>query len=172
MIPKTDPTIDNLHKIAEHLQQARLDYIALQSSTHIVDKNRFISAIARKLFSRDWKPQLVTEKSLKSLESEIGAKIFGVVKPGERREFFNDNQSSWFFHQEITDVSHTSRSVTLHYEVNDNGILRVNTLNGSMECVQVAGQELDNFIQATNIYYSIVMRQLYKIDPVSGKKLQ
>ena len=136
------------------------------------DKSRFIKAVSKKLFRTDLlsKRPILTEKQLKAKESEIGAKIFGPIKPNERREFFNDNKKSWFFHQEITDSSNVVHSVTLHYEIHPNGILRVSSKSG-VHSEFISGQELDNFVSATEIYYGRVMREIYGIEPSAGKKL-
>lgn len=137
------------------------------------DKSNFVKAVSKKIFRSNLlsKRSVLTEKQLKAKESEIGAKIFGPIRPNERREFFNDNQRSWFFHQEITDLTGAVSSVTLHYEIHPNGILRVS----SKEDVHnefIKGQELDNFIAATEIYYGRVMREIYGIEPTLDKKLQ
>ncbi|NCQ54546.1 hypothetical protein GW791_03875, partial [Candidatus Saccharibacteria bacterium] len=71
----------------------------------MINKNKIIKSISKKIFKSNLlvRRPVLTEKKLKAKESEIGGKIFGPIKPNERREFFNDNQRSWFFHQEITD---------------------------------------------------------------------
>ena len=139
----------------------------------MTDKSNFIKAVSKKLFKSDLlsKRLVMTEKQLKAQESAIGAKIFGPIKPNERREFFNDNKRSWFFHQEITDPAGIISSVTLHYEVHPQGILRVS----SKEDVYnefIKGQELENFVSATEIYYGRVMREIYGLEPSLDKKLQ
>ena len=129
----------------------------------MIDKSNFIKAVAKKLLSVNYTPKKIklSEKQLKSLEAEIGAAIFGPIAPNERRAFFNDNRESWFFHQEKTDAMRNKHSITLHYEVRPEGILRVSN-QASMKCEMISGQELDNFIKATEIYYSHVMSKIYK----------
>jgi len=137
------------------------------------DKSNFVKAVSKKLFKTNLllKSSVLTEQQLKAKESEIGGKIFGPIKPNERREFFNDNQRSWFFHQEITDSAGIIKSVTLHYEIHPNGILRVSSIEG-VRNEFIKGQELDNFISATEIYYGRVMREIYGIEPTDAKKHQ
>lgn len=135
------------------------------------DKAHFIKSVSKKLFNIDSRRPKLTRKELKARESEIGSKIFGPLKPNERREFFNDNERSWFFHQEITDQTGKVHSVTLHYEVHPNGILRVSSQPG-VKNEFISGQELENFAQATEIYYQRVMTQIYNRDFITGKKLQ
>ncbi len=137
----------------------------------MTDKTHFIKAVSKKLFKIDSRRPNITEKDLKARESEIGSKIFGPLKPNERREFFNDNERSWFFHQELTDQTGKVHSVTLHYEVHPNGILRVSSQQG-VKNEFISGQELENFASATEIYYQRVMTQIYNRDFITGKKLQ
>lgn len=103
----------------------------------------------------------MTERELKIAEGKIGAAIFGPLAPNEHRVFFNDNRDSWFFYQEKTDLAKNKHSVTLHYEVRPEGVVRISNQNG-MKCELITGQELKNFIDATEIYYSQVMDKIYK----------
>ena len=139
----------------------------------MINKNKIIKSTSKKIFKSNLlvRRPVLTEKKLKAKESEIGGKIFGPIKPNERREFFNDNQRSWFFHQEITDSAGIIKSVTLHYEIHPNGILRVSSVEG-VHNEFIKGQELDNFISATEIYYGRVMREIYGIEPTDSKKHQ
>ncbi len=134
-------------------------------------RNISVKNFADKLFNSGLlsKRSVLTEKQLKARESEIGAKIFGPIKPNERREFFNDNKRSWFFHQELTDSTGVEHSTTLHYEVHPNGILRVSSQAG-VKNEFIKGQELNNFITATEMYYSRVMQQIYNTEPTLSKK--
>ncbi len=136
------------------------------------DKTHFIKSVSKKLFKTDSsKRPKPTAKELKTRESEIGARIFGPLKPNERREFFNDNERSWFFHQELTDQTGKVHSVTLHYEVHPKGVLRISS-QPHVKNEFISGQELENFLSATDIYYERVMNQVYNRDHITGKKLQ
>ncbi|MEI7917851.1 MAG: hypothetical protein WCH58_00520 [Candidatus Saccharibacteria bacterium] len=135
------------------------------------DKTHFIKSVSNKLFKTDSRRPKLTEKDLKARESEIGSKIFGPLQPNERREFFNDNERSWFFHQELTDQNGKVHSVTLHYEVHPKGILRVSS-QSHVKNEFISGQELENFSSAIEIYYQRVMKQIYNRDVLTGKKLQ
>jgi len=137
----------------------------------MIDKSNFIKAVAKKLLSVNYNPSnsKLTEKQLKSLEAEIGAAIFGPIAPNERRAFFNDNRESWFFHQEKVDSMKNLHSITLHYEVRPEGVLRVSNQMG-MKCEMISGEELANFINATEIYYSRVMDKIYKINNQPSKR--
>lgn len=162
------PDSAKLFTYAENLAQARENEVVSQKSEHNVDKNNFIKAIAKKLFGRDWKPEVVTVESLKRKESSIGGSLFSTGRPNERIEFFNDNMRSWFFYQELVNANGSRHSTTLHYEVNPQGVLKVSTKN-SLKCEYIIGQEYDNFMQATSLYYERVMKHLYKKEVVLDK---
>jgi hypothetical protein len=53
----------------------------------------------------------LTERELLQLESEIGAKLFGEVPAGHRREFFCLDEKTWIWHEEWIDpkTKNTSR---------------------------------------------------------------
>lgn len=118
--------------------------------------NKKRKSSARKLFRGilPLRPKLLSKNDLKARESVIGANVFGPIMPGERREFFNDNDKSWFFHQEITRSDGTINSRTLHYEVHPTGVLLVG--HGFIQ-----GEELKKFVLATELYYERVMSQMY-----------
>lgn len=173
LFQKTDgqtinPDSAKLYGYAESLAKARENEVMLQKSEHNVEKNNFIKAIAKKLFGRDWKPEVVTIESLKRKESAIGGSLFSTGRPNERIEFFNDNLRSWFFYQELVNANGSRHSTTLHYEVNPRGVLKVSTKN-SLKCEYIIGQEYDNFMQATSLYYERVMKHLYKQDATLDK---
>jgi len=128
-----------------------------------MSKSNFVMAVSRKIFKRNLSPEYIRlslERELKTMEGEIGAKIFGPMAANERRSFFNDSLQSWFFHQEKTDALRNVHSVTLHYEVRPEGVLKVSNKSG-MKCEYITGQELKNFIDATKIYHERVMKQIY-----------
>jgi len=148
-------------EIAKDLEAARSEFIVNGNSLDTVKKG-LISAIFGSNSSR--KP--LTLKDLKNEESAIGSTIFG-SDPGTRTEFFNDNLKSWFFYQEVADKKGNKDSVTLHYEIHPDGILRIknNEING---CV-IDGEELDNFVTSTRMYHTLVMNKIYKKKPYSDK---
>lgn len=108
----------------------------------------------------------LTERELLQLESEIGAKIFGDVAPGHRREFFCLDAKTWIWYEEWKDKK-TGKitSTTTRYEVHDKGILKVQ--EGARYSF-VEGAELDNLVLATRTYYEQVARQVYGRDPHTG----
>ncbi|HEU5121434.1 MAG TPA: hypothetical protein VFT59_01195 [Candidatus Saccharimonadales bacterium] len=112
----------------------------------------------------------LTERELLQLESEIGAKLFGELPDGHRREFFCFDDKTWIWYEEWKDqktgkIQHT----TTRYEVHEKGILKVQ--EGARYSF-IEGEELDNLVAATTMYYEQVMRGVYGFDPYTGKRLE
>lgn len=146
-----DSTAEKLKKldyIANAIDEARKVKVASQFTCRSTDK-----PVAKKFVLKLRHPKVFSENDLMVQESEIGAKIFGPIMSGERREFFYDN-NDWFFHQEITDANGNNSSRTLHYEILPTGVLLV-----GHDFIQ--GEELNKFVLATELYHERVMGQIY-----------
>ncbi|MEI6054157.1 MAG: hypothetical protein WCQ49_02180 [Candidatus Saccharibacteria bacterium] len=164
---------ERLYAIADDLNLARESHLNSSRAEHAATKTKIIKYIGKFLFNNELSSsynEIITERELKIEEGEIGASIFGAMAPNERRAFFNDNRESWFFYQEKTDASKIKHSITLHYEVKPEGILRVSNQAG-MQCEMISGKELSDFIKATEIYYSRVKSAIYKNKDQSGHNL-
>jgi hypothetical protein len=109
----------------------------------------------------------VTERELLNLESRIGSQLFGPIPKGHRREFFCLDASTWIWHEEWTDEKGRPQQTTTRYEVNANGILKVQE---GARYQYIEGQELENLVVATRLYYEQVARDVYKRDPQTGVK--
>lgn len=110
----------------------------------------------------------LTERELIQLESEIGSKLFGPVKPGERREFFNEDAKNWIWYEEWIGPDKKRQTMTTRYEIHDNGILKV---QDGKPYVYIKGQELKNLSMSIQMYYENVMREIYRRDHQTGKPL-
>jgi hypothetical protein len=110
----------------------------------------------------------LTERELLQLESQIGAKLFGDVSKNGRREFFCLDEKTWIWHEEWLDETNKRHQRTVRYEVHEKGILKVQ--EGARYSF-VEGEELQNLVTATTMYYEQVARQVYKRDPRTGQKL-
>lgn len=110
----------------------------------------------------------MTERDLINLESQIGSKIFGEAQPGGRREFFNLDRNTWIWYEEWLEGGSKKRSITIRYEVTEQGILKVQE---GARYNFLEGAELHNFQLAIQIYYEQVMRGVYKRDPNTGDKI-
>lgn len=110
----------------------------------------------------------LTERELIQLESEIGAKLFGEVPAGHRREFFCLDAKTWIWYEEGKNPkTNKLETRTVRYEIHENGILKVQ--EGARYSF-IEGPELDNLVMATNMYYEQVARYVYKRDPHTGVK--
>lgn len=110
----------------------------------------------------------LTERELITLESEIGGKLFGPIAKGHRREFFCLDANTWIWHEEWFDDKRKLQTATTRYEVHEQGILKVQE---GARYNYLEGQELQNLVLAIRLYYEQVARQIYKVDPATGKKL-
>lgn len=110
----------------------------------------------------------LTERELLQLESEIGAKLFGEIPKGGRREFFCLDETTWIWYEEWLDPTGKRHSRTIRYEIHEKGILKVQ--EGARYSF-VEGDELQNLATAVTMYYEQVARQVYKRDPQTGQKL-
>lgn len=160
--------VSRLYYVSDDITRARKSHLDSVLTDHAFTKTKFTEDLIKVLFSRELSDKynkILTDRELKIEEGEIGANIFGPIAKNEQRLFFYDNLGpngypSWFYHEEKTDSDKNNHSTTLHYEVHPEGIWRINTKNG-LECELINGQELDNFVQATEIYYQKVTSQIY-----------
>lgn len=110
----------------------------------------------------------LTERELLQLESEIGAQLFGDIPKGRRRSFFNLDPKTWIWHEEWVDERGEFQQATTRYEVHDKGILKAQE---GPRYEYIEGEELDNLLVATQMYYERVMREIYKRDPQTGQQI-
>ncbi|HET6746982.1 MAG TPA: hypothetical protein VFH06_02655 [Candidatus Saccharimonadales bacterium] len=112
----------------------------------------------------------LTERELLQMESEIGAKLFGDVPAGHRREFFCFDEKTWIWYEEWKDAKTGKlHNTTTRYEVHEKGILKVQ--EGARYSF-IEGDELKNLIAAMTMYYEQVARHVYGFDPKTGLPLQ
>lgn len=164
---------EKVYNVADDILKARENHLNYRLSTHDIDKNNFIAAVTKKLFNRNLSPEYIKEsfkKDLMSEEAEMGGRIFG-KQDNISMSFFCDSRESWFFYQEILNSYRNSQSVTFHYEVRPENIIRVVTDSQTgMTCNSVQGQELQNFVDATQIYHDNVMK-MYNYNVSLDKKV-
>jgi len=109
-----------------------------------------------------------TKRQLIQMESEIGGMLFGPVPKGHRREFFNLDPDTWIWHEEWTDRAGKRRMSTTRYEIHDNGVLKAQE---GARYNFIEGDELENFMISTRLYYERVAREIYNRDPHTGQPL-
>lgn len=106
-------------------------------------------------------------RELLTLESAIGAALFGEIPAGHRREFFCLDKDTWIWHEEWLDEKRVRHQVTTRYEVQEKGVLKVQE---GARYEYISGEELQRMLQATALYYERVARSVYCIDPVADSK--
>ena len=112
--------------------------------------------------------KVLTERELLTLESEVGAKLFGPVPAGHRREFFCLDEHTWIWHEEWLDANKKLATSTIRYEVSDHCVLKIQE---GARYSYLEGEELQNFGIAIRMYYEQVAREVYQLDPATGQKL-
>lgn len=125
------------------------------------------SQVGAKPKAKAQKAVKITDRDLLRLESKIGATLFGEVPKGRRREFFCLDESTWIWHEEWKDEKGVERQLSVRYEVHPNGIMKVSE---GPRYQFIEGDELNNFVEATRLYYEQVARDIYKRDPKTGLK--
>lgn len=109
----------------------------------------------------------ITDRDLLRQESSIGATLFGPIPKGRSREFFCLDESTWIWHEEWRDDKGVERQSTVRYEIHPNGILKV---SDGPRYQFIKGTELENFAQATRVYYEETSKRIYQRDPKTGLK--
>ena len=109
----------------------------------------------------------VTMRELIQHESRIGGQLFGPVPAGHHRQFFNLDATTWIWYEEWTENG-KQRNKTTRYEVHENGILKI---QDSAPYYYIEGQELDNLLLATQMYYERIAHDVYHFDATTGKML-
>lgn len=123
----------------------------------------------RRVTKKDRPLKALTRRELIELESQIGREVFGSAPANVvRREFFNLDEKTWIWHEEIKNPDGTQQEMTTRYEVQERGILKVQP---GPRYTYLEGAELHNFVLAIKEYYERVARQLYQYDPSTGKPL-
>lgn len=139
----------------------------IKKATKLVFADNTDSDLLSQLKKTDRPLKKLTERELIQLESQIGATVFG-EKPAhvKRREFFNLDENTWIWYEEVIDAEGKTQQLTTKYEVQPLGILKVqpNYKYGYLE-----GAELENFILAVKKYYERVARQVYKRNTLPQK---
>ena len=132
------------------------------------DDNTSLTMPALKLPKKTRPLRKLSQRELIQLESEIGATLFGPIPKGHHRQFFNLDRTTWIWNEEWIDHLGKKKSTTTRYEIHDQGILKVQE---GARYNFIEGQEFENFIMSTRMYYEKVARELYKRDPQTGQSL-
>lgn len=109
------------------------------------------------------KNQPYTERELIEMESKIGAKLFGPVPAGHRREFFCLDDTSWIWYEEWLQDGKLQKT-TVRYEIQAAGVLKVQQ---GARYSYLEGAELKNFISAVQAYHDTVLPVMYHKNPAT-----
>lgn len=109
------------------------------------------------------KQQPFTERELIEMESKIGAKLFGPIPAGHRREFFCLDDTSWIWYEEWREDGKI-RKMTVRYEIQAAGVLKIQE---GARYSYLEGDELKNFISAVQAYHDTVLPVLYHKNPAT-----
>lgn len=99
-----------------------------------------------------------TERDLIRREAKVGARLFGIVRPQHRREFFCLDSHTWIWYEEWPKSNGGPQSMTTRYELHGKTVLKHQQGQPS---VAIEGQELQNFAQAVRAYYIAVASKIY-----------
>ncbi len=157
---RVDQVSKRVFEIGQSLSDARSRYLDQNFPINNTNEKSIIKGALKRLLNKN-QPLFKNESELKQEESRIGSTLFTAsIAPGEAVHFFNDNPKSWFFYKETGIGTKEQKSFTIHYEVNDGGILRVSNLTGA-KGEYISGQELVNFTTATELYQQQVFARIY-----------
>lgn len=139
----------------------------IQTGDHIYDDRLSAAArsLSRTLFSEAVLSkhkifQKYSRETLISMESEIGSDIFSNQPKENHIVFFLEDDNHWYFYQERNEKGKSMNSFTIHYEVRDEGILKISDITG-IKGEYISGVELENFLYATTAYHGRVMSEIY-----------
>lgn len=101
----------------------------------------------------------LTQRQLIQRESDICRNIFGDLPENViRREFFNLDEKTWIWHEEVNDQNGIRQEITTRYEVKPQGILKIQP---GPRYAYLEGDELRNFHQAVKTYFYRVSTTIY-----------
>jgi hypothetical protein len=143
--------------------------IVQQALKKIIRSQPNSASWAAKAFQTTSKKNKLSEARKRDLirqESEIGAKLFGEIPAGHKREFFCLDAHTWVWHEEWSEsLSGAKQYQTIRYEVRDNGILK--SVNGQ-DYAWVPPEEAENLAHAAILYHQYVSAIVYG-QPVKGQ---
>jgi hypothetical protein len=165
---------ERLMTIGDEISRARQNKISNPSDKTAELKSGIMGAVSKLIFFPEYLEQQnqfnpTSIADLMQAESEIGSEIFGNNQNGNYVKFFNENRDHWFLYQESKSANGVIKSHTIHYEVQPNGILKTCDKTGP-HFEYICDEELDNFLTATDIYYSSVMSRIYNKNITSASK--
>jgi len=102
--------------------------------------------------------QTAIKRELIRQEAELGAKLFGPVPRGHRRQFFCLDRHTWIWHEEWTDTAGKRHLVTTRYDIRPNGIFKA---QDNQPYQLLSELETIHFCKAIKAYNKAVNAELY-----------
>ncbi len=165
---------EKLMFIGDEITRARQQMIERSANHSNNNYSGLMGAVSKIIFYPEYYEQQKQSKpvslaNLMQAESEIGSEIFNNRPDGDYIKFFNENRDHWFLYRESRPKNGVIQSHTIHYEVQPGGVLKTCDKTGP-KFEYVGEQELNDFLTATNIYYSQVMSRMYNKNTTSSSK--
>lgn len=167
-----NPVSKRLYSIGQEIESARADRLDRQFFTNEDHKSKAVNlvrVVSRNILGREIiKPKQVPliEATLKSWEMHIGPQVFQDDPDYEYiiEAFFNDDVNNWYC-KRVSKSSISSANLpiedTLHFEVLDQGVLKISS-QPEVGNQFITGEELDNFLSATELYRDRIMSEIYQ----------
>jgi len=161
-----NPAPQRIYAIGREIERARADRLDRQYFTEEYSASRMVSvvrSVSRNILGREIiKPKQVplTEATLKNWENNIGIQIFQDDPTYTVEAFFNDDANNWYFKRTYESYVGSVLEDTLHFEIINQGVLKISS-QPEVRNQFIAGEELENFLMATEIYRDRVMSEVY-----------
>ena len=161
-----NPAPQRIYAIGREIGRARADRLDRQYFTEEYSASRTVSvvrSVSRNILGREIiKPKQVplTEATLKNWENNIGIQIFQDDPTYTVEAFFNDDPNNWYFKRTYESYAGSVLEDTLHFEIISQGVLKISS-QPEVRNQFITGEELENFLMATEIYRDRVMSEVY-----------
>lgn len=101
----------------------------------------------------------LTEKDLVRMESKIGAKLFGPILPGHKREFFCLDAHTWVWYESATNpATGETSAITTRYEIRGDRIVKI---QDGQPNTYTSLEESRNLVAAMKQYRKLTEQYIY-----------
>lgn len=105
------------------------------------------------------------QQQLLQTESQIGARIFGILRTDQERSFFCLNETTWIWYEGWYDnITRQPIKQTIQYQISSDGVLKTDQ---TKDYNFIDGDELENFYNAVKVYSVVTEREMYQ-QPIVG----
>jgi hypothetical protein len=107
---------------------------------------------------RELKIRTDLHRAILRREAEMGGRLFGRLKEGQRREFFCLDSHSWVWHEEWNDASGNRHIQTTRYDIRPDGVYKAQEGIGYKK---LSVEEAKNLLGAIQLYKQHIVEPLY-----------